>query len=189
MATSIFAKKLANTALQQFDRYHLMREQEPLLAAQIERYWQGIATFPGVKTPWSAVFVSWCVKEAGASSEEFHFASAHSRFVHKAISNQLLQVGVFRGHPVPAYSPSVGDILQNNRAGNHFDYAFAQANKAYESHSAVVVEVGTDSKGGYLRTVGGNEGDSVGVKEVRLDAAGKVKNASGLYICVVETRK
>ena len=39
----------------------------------------------------------------------------------------------------------------------------------------------------YLRTIGGNESDSVGMKEVRLDADGLVKNPAGLYISVIET--
>ena len=49
------------------------------------------------------------------------------------------------------------------------------------------MEVGGDSKGNYLRTIGGNESDAVGMKEVRLDADGRVKNAAGLYISVIET--
>jgi hypothetical protein len=189
MTASAFAKKLADTAMKQFEKFHLMREQEPALAAQIRLYWQGIAPFPGVDTAWSAVFVSWCVKQAGATAAEFRFAAAHSRFVNQAIRNQIAGNGVFRGHRVATYPPQVGDILQNNRAGNHFDYDFAQANKSYASHSAIVMEVGTDNKGRYLRTIGGNENDSVGMKEVRLDAKGIVKNGSGLYICVIENLK
>ena len=44
-----------------------------------------------------------------------------------------------------------------------------------------------DNKGNYLRTIGGNESDSVGMKEVRLDANGLVKNAASLYIAVIES--
>ena len=39
----------------------------------------------------------------------------------------------------------------------------------------------------YLRTIGGNESDAVGMKEVRLDVNGLVKNPAGLYISVIET--
>ena len=52
---------------------------------------------------------------------------------------------------------------------------------------AIVMEVGVDNKGNYLRTIGGNESDSVGMKEVRLDGNGLVKNPAGLYISVIET--
>ena len=52
---------------------------------------------------------------------------------------------------------------------------------------AIVMEVGVDNKGNYLRTIGGNESDSVGMKGVRLDGNGLVKNPAGLYISVIET--
>jgi hypothetical protein len=42
-------------------------------------------------------------------------------------------------------------------------------------------------KGNYLRTIGGNEENSVGMKEARLDSKGFVKNGDGHYIAVIET--
>ena len=186
---SVFAKRLAKVAMKEHEKYNLMREQEEPLASRIRNYWSGIAAFPGVSTPWSAVFVSWCVRQAGATANEFRFAAAHARFVHKAIQDFDNGTGVFHGRDVDDYPPKVGDILQNNRSGNSFDYAFASTHSAYESHSAIVIEVGADIAGRYLRTVGGNESDSVGMKEVRLDSSGHVKNASGLYIAVIETLK
>lgn len=185
---SVFQKKLASIAQGQFDKFHLMREQQPPLAKQIEDYWRGIGlAFPGVDTAWSAVFVSWCVKQAGATAAQFVFASAHSRFVNAAIRNAEDGVGVFHGRDLSDYAPKVGDILQNNRGGNHFDFKFARTHKDYKSHSAVVIEVGVDNRGRYLRTVGGNESDSVGLKEVRLTPTGMVRNDDGLYIAVIET--
>lgn len=184
-----YAKKLASVAINEFLKFRYMREQESALAKQIENYWQGIAAFSGVDEPWSAVFVAWCVKQAGATAGEFHFSVRHSEFVYWAIQNQSNNTGLFKGHDVTTYAPKVGDILQNNRSGNRFDYAYAKANQKYISHSAIVVEVGSDSKGNYLRTIGGNENDSVGMKEVRLDTKGYMKNASGIYISVIENLK
>lgn len=189
MAVSAFARKLASTAQNQYNRYHLLREQEEPLASKIKDYWAGISAFPGVDAPWSAVFVSWCVRQAGATSAEFLFASGHSRFVYAGIQNQIRGIGVFRGHEVSKYVPKVGDILHNNRSGNNFNYAYAKANKKYESHSAIIFEVGVDTKGKYLRTIGGNESDSVGMKEVRLDGKGVVRNPNGLYISIIENLK
>lgn len=187
--TTPFAKRLAATATEQYSRYGLLREQQSPLCEQIRAYWDGIAKFPGVSTAWSAVFISWCVRHAGATSAEFEFAQAHSRFVHTAIQNELTGIGVFRGHPVNDYAPKVGDILHNNRSGHTFTYDFARTNSKYESHSAIVVEVGIDPQGRYLRTIGGNESDSVGLKEVRLHPTGKVRNKDGLYISVIENLK
>jgi hypothetical protein len=183
-----FQKKLATVAQGQYERFHLMRENQEPLSTQIKAYWRGIGlSFPGVGEAWSAVFVSWCVKTAGATGTQFKFASAHSRFVHAAIANAQSNSGVFHGRRPSEYVPKIGDILHNNRAGNHFDFDFAKANKQYKSHSAIVIEVGTDNRGRYLRTIGGNEADSVGMKEVRLTARGFVKNTDGLYISIVET--
>lgn len=187
MATT-FQNKLATIALQQFDKYHLLRENQDPLELQIQSYWEDIdRKFPGVDTAWSAVFVSWCVKKAGASDTQFKFSAAHSQFVFQAIANATSDTGVFRGKELKSYAPKVGDILQNNRGKNTFDFSFAKTHKSYESHSAIVIEVGSDTKGKYLRTVGGNESDSVGLKEVRLSSTGLVGNPKGLYIAAIET--
>jgi len=186
--SSVFQKRLATIALGQFDRFHLLRENQSPLSEQIATYWTGIGlAFPGVGEAWSAVFVSWCVKQAGATASQFEFASAHSRFVHTAIANAKAGKGVFHGHPPSDYAPKIGDILHNNRAGNRFDFDFARTHRQYKSHSAIVIEVGSDQRGRYLRTIGGNEADSVGLKEVRLSASGRVRNPDGLYISVIET--
>lgn len=184
-----YTKKLADTARKEFDELHVLRAHEEPLASRIREYWTGIGSFPGVGTPWSGVFISWCVKQAGAAPSEFVFAAAHARFVFAAIANVVNGTGVFHGHDVATYAPKVGDILQNNRAGNLLDFQYAKTHDTYVSHSAIVVEVGTDDEGGYLRTIGGNESHSVGMKEVRLDEQGRVKNPRGHYISIIETLK
>ncbi len=183
-----FQKRLSTIALREFERFHLLRENQEPLKTQIERYWRDLGlSFENVSVPWSAVFVSWCVQSAGATKQQFHFAAAHAKFVHVAIKNHIQQVGVFHGRRPSTYGPALGDLLQNNRGKNTFNFDFAATHSQYESHSAIVVEVGSDNRGRYLRTIGGNEGDSVGMKEVRLDARGRVKNPDGVYIAVVQT--
>src|ERR1700730_608269 len=111
---SVYAKALANTAVEQYNLFHEYSESDPQLAAQIKKYWQGLGfNFPGVKTAWSAVFVSWCVKTAGASANEFVFAAAHAKFVKAAIQNAINQTGVFRAFEIDKYAPQIGDIIQN----------------------------------------------------------------------------
>jgi hypothetical protein len=188
---SAYAKKLAGTAEGQYDKYHLFSENDNPLAKQIASYWQDLKfKFPGVSTPWSAVFVSWCVKEAGAVKAEFNFNAAHSQYVFTAIQNAVAGTGVFRALPIADYGPQIGDIIQNNRGGNSFDYQFAKTHKSYASHCAIVIEIGTDSKGGYALTVGGNESDSVRKKIVRLNNKGLVKQRPlSPYICVIQNLK
>ena len=192
MATA-FATKLASLAEAEYDNYGGHHETTSRMATRIRKYWGDLGLgFPGVSTPWSAVFVSFFVKSAGATSSEFRFAPRHSEFVFQAIKNGKAETGVFRGRPIVSYAPKIGDIIQNNRNGNHFDFAHAAANHAYESHSAVVVEEGSDGSGRYVRTFGGNEADNVGDRVVRLKSNGLIKQPLAdptRFICVIETLK
>ena len=187
---SVYCTKLAKIAEEQHSKFHLIQETDEPLRSQIKRYWTGIAPFPGVGTAWSAVFVSFCVKQAGATAAEFEFAQAHARFVHKAIDNAKKGIGVFRGVDVTTAKPEVGDIIHNNRGGNNFNFAFAAANKAYFSHSAIVVETGTDTLGRFALTIGGNESDSIRRVRVPLTAAGTIRQRTvNPYISVIKTLK
>ncbi|HEX8072994.1 MAG TPA: DUF2272 domain-containing protein [Pyrinomonadaceae bacterium] len=193
---STFAKKLAAVAQDQHDRFHMINEADPVLCRQIKKYWTDLRRFTGVGftsctgVAWSAIFVSWCVKQAGATSAEFKFAAAHSVFVFEAIRNALNATGVFQGFDISAQGPAVGDIIQNNRSGNGFDFAFARTHRHYESHSAIVVETGEDAAGRYALTIGGNEHDSVRRTLVRLNPEGLIKQIGGNhFICVLKDLK
>lgn len=183
---SNFTKRLSTIAMNEYSKYRFIRENQEPLRSHIPVYWEATtARFTGVEAPWSAVFVSWCVRTAGAGAKDFAFNPQHSQYVFAAI-NELPNSQGFVGREITAYSPKVGDILQNNRSGQAFDFDVASARKSYVSHAAIVIEVGHDNAGAYLRTIGGNESDAVGLKEVRLNPAGKVRNADGLYISVLE---
>jgi hypothetical protein len=188
---SKYCTDLAKITEDQHSKFHLIHETSEPLRSQIKRYWLDLGfRFPGVGTAWSAVFVSFCVKNAGASAAEFKFAQAHALFVNKAIANANAGVGVFRSVDIATAKPEIGDIIQNNRGGNKFDFRFAAANTQYESHSAIVVETGADSAGRFALTIGGNESDSVRQTRVPLTAAGLVKQRSpNPFICVIKTLK
>jgi len=188
---SAFAKRLAITAKKQYDLYRFNSEDDGPLAKQIKRYWTDLTfKFPGVHTPWSAVFISWCIQQAGATKSEFTFSPRHSEFVYDAIQNGLNGTGVFRAYSVEDYAPNLGDIIQNNRGGAKFDFDYARTHKGYASHSAIVIDVGVDGHGGYAMTIGGNESDSVRRKFVRLDKKGFIKQrTSSPYIAVIQDLK
>ncbi|WP_428328258.1 DUF2272 domain-containing protein [Mucilaginibacter sp.] len=164
--------KLANS---QYLTYKDHVETDPVLSAQIKVYWDDLGfPFPGVQTAWSAVFVSWCIKTTGATRAEFHFSDAHSEFVFFAIKNRKAGIGVFQAYDFNEVVPELGDILQNNRNGNKYNYAYASAHSEYLSHSAIVVKKGADAQGPYLITVGGNESNSIRTKRIALSADGKI---------------
>lgn len=186
-----FQNKLAAIATDQYVRYRNYHETDAPLRTQIQKFWVGLGLpFPGVGTPWSAVFVSWCVKSAGATAAEFKFSAQHSVFVHHAIGQAGNPAALFKGQSIASYAPKVGDILQNNRGGNSFDFAHASSHANYPSHSAVVIETGVDAQGRYLLTIGGNENDTVGRRIVRLAANGKVRQpVPNHFISIIETLK
>jgi Rv2525c-like, glycoside hydrolase-like domain/Uncharacterized protein conserved in bacteria (DUF2272) len=188
---SLFVNELVGIAREQFETFHQFSENDPPLRSQIRRFWEEIGfTFPGVETPWSAVLISWCVKTAGATESEFRPSTAHSRFVFRAIQNQNQGVGVFRGRRLDEYRPAVGDILHNNRGGQRLTYDFAAAHEAYESHSAIIVELGSNAEGPFAKTIGGNEGDTIGLKRVPLTDDGFVKQRdANPYICIIQDLK
>jgi hypothetical protein len=190
--TTPFATRLASIAQEQHSKFQFTNEADPLLCKQIKKWTVDIGfSFSSCTTvPWSAVFVSWCVKQAGATKAEFKFAMSHSVFVNQAIKNAVNGVGVFQGFDISAQMPAVGDIIQNNRRGNNFNFAFAKTHSQYESHSTVVIEIGQDNLGGFAFCVGGNENDSVRRSVVRLDSRGFIKQRDGNpFICVIKDLK
>jgi hypothetical protein len=191
-APSPFAIKLAAVAQDQHTAFQFTNEADPLLCKEIKKWTQEIG-FPFTScttVPWSAVFISWCVKKAGATKTEFRFAMSHSVFVHQAIKNAIAGTGVFQGFAFNAKTPEIGDIIQNNRRGNKFDFAFAKANPNYESHSVIVVETGQDAQGKFAFCIGGNEQDSVRRSVVRLDANGLIKQRTGnSFIAIIKNLK
>lgn len=166
-------------------------EHDSVLAKRIRTYWEELGfAFPGVTTAWSAVFVSWCVKRAGATRDEFAFSARHAAFVNKAINDADDPDAVFKGVPITQKPPALGDIIQWNRGGGTFDFAHAAAHSSYPSHSAIVVATGTDQRGRFALTVGGNESDTVGRTRVPLDAAGMiVQRVANPFIAHVVTLK
>jgi len=187
---SEFDGRSAEAAQGQYDQFRTFSEADPPLASQIRRYWTDLGfSFPGVATPWSAVFVSWCIRSAGATKREFRFSAQHSRFVHWAIQNAETNRGGFRGFPITDCVPTIGDIIQHNRGGTRHDFALAASHDDYPSHSAIVVEEGRDAKGRFVITIGGNESDAIRRKRVSLSPDGLIlQREIDPYICVVQSQ-
>jgi hypothetical protein len=192
MPVSAFAIRLASIAEQQHAKFQFTNEADPALCKQIQKWTEdlGFDFTSCTKVPWSAVFVSWCVKQAGATKQEFKFAMAHSVFVHQAIRNADGGQGVFHGLEITAHAPGVGDIIQHNRGGKNHSFAFARSQANYQSHSVIVIEVGQDAQGRFAFCVGGNESDSVRRTVVRLNAQGLIKQRTqNSFIAVIKTLK
>ena len=189
---SAFALTLARVAQEQHNKFQFTNEADPFLCKQIKKWTIdiGFRFTSCTQVPWSAVFISWCVKQAGATKTEFKFAMSHSVFVNQAIKNAIKGTGVFQGFNITEKTPAIGDIIQNNRRGNTFNFDFASRNSQYESHSVIVVETGRDARGGFAFCIGGNEQDAVRRSVVRLDDKGFIKQRTGnSFIAVVKNLK
>lgn len=188
---SDFETKLTSIALAEYSTYGGHHEADSPLADRIETYWTSLGlSFPGVDTAWSAVFISFCVQQAGATKAEFSFSARHSTFVKAAIDNAQAGTGVFRGVSIDEAAPAVGDLIHWNQPGGTFDFAYAATHDKYASHSAIVVALGQDGKGRFAQTIGGNEGNSVGRTRVPLTAAGLIQQRSKTpFISLVQNLK
>ena len=188
-----YVTALVAIASAEYEAYHGISESDEPLRSRIDTYCTGIGIAPPsdiAAFPWSATFVSWCIKTAGATAQDFTFDPTHAVFVRAAIANADSQVGVFRARPVENYVPRIGDLIHRNRSGGAITYAQARDRSDYPSHSAIVVDVGEDQLGRFATTVGGNEHDSVRKTRVPLNANGMVvQTSSNPFICIVQDLK
>ncbi|MBX3581652.1 MAG: DUF2272 domain-containing protein [Rhizobiaceae bacterium] len=169
------------------------KEQEVPYSTRVGQYWNYGTNTPGIDGtqtgwPWSAAFVSWAAKSAGAGSR-FRYSTQHSVYVFQAIRDRVAgraEAGYWCER-LNEYRPAVGDILCWGReAGVDYD---SQKDGWYKGHCDVVVEVATD----YVWIIGGNVGNSVTKRPVRKNAAGYLspvvingENLFGIMRCRID---
>ncbi|GAA5127124.1 DUF2272 domain-containing protein [Luteolibacter yonseiensis] len=171
-------------------------EAEEPLKSQIALYWKAVDNQQhSTEEWWSAAFISWCVKEAGATDAEFEFSGLHARYVHRAITSPN---AAFRGMDISdaAARPEPGDIINHNFKSGTVTFEDAGNRNDFHSHSAIVVEKGEDAHGRFVRTIGGNEATrehqsgTVGDSIIRLEADGRIKDRdTHRFIALIKTLK
>jgi len=117
--------------------------------------------------PWSAAFISWVMKTAGAG-DRFHYSPQHSVYIFRAIKD-LLQAkpdAPYYCYQLREWKPQVGDfVCWAREAGIDYEH---QNGGDYPGHCDVVVEVRADQ----VQIVGGNVGDSVTKRPLGLNDSG-----------------
>lgn len=160
----------------------------------------------GNRPPWSAAFISFVVRKAGAG-DTFKYAQAHQTYIRQALlaAEDGVAGTAYVARRTSDRAPQVGDLLAKGReSAKNFTYdkALAKARKTktdeqgYSSHCDVVTKV--DKAGRTVTTIGGNLGDTVMEKVWKTDANGKLlpykeKNSAGVvtefpWIAVLECR-
>ena len=200
LPAALAGRSVVAVAKAEFERFHGINEGNQPLRDRIADYYEagdGSRNLDPTldENAWSAAFVSFCIKQSGATSDQFRFDLSHSVFVHAAIANADAGHGVFRGHRIIEYAPKLGDIIHHNRSGGTLSFDFARANTGYPSHSAIVVDFEVRNGVRHAVTIGGNEflsggSGTVGKKFFPLNGNGLL-NQSAIgpkLICVVENQ-
>jgi hypothetical protein len=192
--------EIVKIAKREFANYNGIDEADEPLRSRIADYYEAGGGSRNLdptrnENAWSAAFVSYCVRQSGATPNDFRFSLSHSVFVKRAIANNEANIGTFLGHRISQYAPKLGDIIHHNRDGGSLDFDFAAAHSGYPSHSAIVVDFETRDGRRVARTIGGNESirhgsGTVGTKHFALTETGLLDQQSTgpALICIIENR-
>jgi hypothetical protein len=115
--------------------------------------------------PWSAVFVSYVVRAAGAGPTAFAYSAAHQTYIRAARQNRLRgnTASPFWAFRATEVAPRVGDLVCASRLDSGATYDNIGDPQRRPTHCDVVVEV----QPGRIRVIGGNVGQTVGEKWLR----------------------
>ncbi|EMP5044331.1 DUF2272 domain-containing protein [Citrobacter freundii] len=119
--------------------------------------------------PWSAAFISWVMREAGAG-DRFSYSASHATYISKSIRdrNQGNANALYWGYRLNERKPQVGDLVCWDRDPDKVvDYDHQHLGN-YSSHTDLVVSVSTDQ----IEIIGGNVGNSVTRRPLMLTAEG-----------------
>ena len=139
-----------------------------------------------VDTPWSASFISYCMRMAGAG-DRFSYAIGHHSYVSDASRNAVTQKReiVLVAYPSSDMAPQVGDLLWRGRKSSAspntaswgMDRIIKHLKDGWEgfpSHCDLVVSV--DLKAGRIHAIGGNLADRVLRLQLRIDDKGLLED-------------
>jgi flagellum-specific peptidoglycan hydrolase FlgJ len=188
--SSAFRQRIVRLANQELARWGngTIHETDPRTRRALQDYWStGTGTSyrenqlgdPAFQKdhPWSAAFISWIMKTAGAGNT-FRYNGFHSVYTRAAIDNRLANnSNPFKAYRISELAPQVGDIVCKSRAGSGATYENITA--SMKTHCDIVTEARQSS----IVTVGGNVNNSVAQKIVRTDANGRIAEPN--YFAVI----
>ncbi len=74
-----------------------------------------------IDTPWSAAFISFVIRQAGVTTDAFHFSNAHRAYIYDAFATSAAEQTnaagkqIYRACPVRATRPRIGDLICHQR--------------------------------------------------------------------------
>ena len=160
------------------------KESEPAFLPVLEDYWcTGVHEVPvGTEwwraQPWSAVFISWIIRQAGAGND-FAYSKAHTDYVGEAKKNRLANNdNPFKAYDIDEVAPRIGDLVCMERGDSGVTYENVDQGFR-KSHCDIVTGITPRS----LVTIGGNVCDSVWKTFVPINGSGLITK-KGYYAVV-----
>jgi hypothetical protein len=191
MGPSVFKDELVRIARAENQAFGGLERGNPRLEDRIECYRRRVEVPLGqsVNAHYSAVFISWCMRTAGASKEEFPAVVAHWQYAEWAAANAENGSGLFWARRVENYAPVQGDLIHFNRDGGRIDYDWILWGRGgYTGESGIVV--GFDN-GTAVVVMGNKEPEgNIGLDKVPLTHSGLVLQRNrNPFIAVIEVGK
>jgi Mannosyl-glycoprotein endo-beta-N-acetylglucosaminidase/Uncharacterized protein conserved in bacteria (DUF2272)/Putative peptidoglycan binding domain len=171
-----------------------IQELDPKIRAVLMDYWKagpglsftaaqiGSKAFQALH-PWSAAFISWVMRKAGAG-KSFKYAASHSVYISAAKANRIADnANPFKAYRLNEVAPRVGDLICRSRAGSGATYD--NIHPGMTTHCDIVIAV----KPGAVTVIGGNVGNSVKRRIVHTDNLGRVIEPLVFAVIRVGTHK
>ena len=137
--------------------------------------------------PWSAAFIAYVMRQAGAK-DQFPYAASHSGSIKEAIYNRQNSVQNARlvGHPVMDYAPRPGDLLCATRAWavGKVTYANAGGFDFFPSRCELVIS----TTPGLIDAIGGDLRDAVVRHRIRAVNGKIAPEAAEDWLVVIQTQ-
>lgn len=182
---------LVDVAARECERLSGSKRGEPLLDEAIARYCRDLAVDPGADLRgfhYSAVFVSWCMRRAGAAEDVFPACVAHWQYAKRALLAADTGSGLLQARPIETYAPVPGDLLHLNRDGGRLTLERVAQLPRYLSEGGIVTAI--DRTRGTLAYVIANvpPTGSVGRQTLDVDRDGLIRQrAVDPVICILES--
>lgn len=177
--------RAAAVATREWNRWSqgAIKETAPDMRPVLEDYWvTGTGsgrTEPNwwTSVPWSAAFISWVMRKAGAG-KAFKYSAGHATYIQAAKQNRMANNdNPFKAYRIGEVPPRVGDLVCKSRSGSGATYDNIAPGMA--THCDIVTAVAPNR----LTTIGGNVSNSVSRTVVPTDERGLITDSR--YFAVI----
>lgn len=165
-----FRNRVAAIAIAEHKRFGNGIIKEQNMEPEITRYWAEGLNMPHqsvTAVPWSAAFISWVIRKAGAG-KKFKYSARHSTYIHWAIENLKNNKGHFRAYQPKTKPLQVGDMVCYARqSGVNYD-----TGTDYDSHCDIITSI--SKRNGTAIGIGGNVSNSVSATTYNINKEGYI---------------